>query len=65
VASILVDKHKAGTKAAQRLLRHKYQSTTEIYTDNIQSDMREIMNLLCEKDEENLHVDLHEEQKRA
>ena len=67
VASILVDKHKASAKSAQRILRHKYLSTTEgSYLDGSHTDLRETMNLLCEKEDENiLHVDLHGEQKRA
>lgn len=64
VASILADKHKVSAKTIQRILRHKSLATTEKYLENIHYDLRETMNLLSRKDEENLHGALHEEQKR-
>ena len=64
VASILADKHKVAAKTVQRVMRHKYLSTTEGYLENILNDLRETMNFLSEKDENILPQHLPDKQKR-
>jgi integrase len=48
VASVLADEHKLSSKRIQRILRHKAVSTTERYIQNLNNDMRDDLNLLCQ-----------------
>jgi integrase len=48
VASVLADTHKVSSKTIQRILRHKYLHTTELYIKNLNSDLSVTMNLLSE-----------------
>jgi integrase len=49
VASILNDSGKASMKQIQKLLRHKRQSTTEVYLHTIEGNWREAAKILEQK----------------
>lgn len=51
VASILSDKYKASTKTIQRILRHERMTTTEIYIESLNTDLRGTMEMLSETKE--------------
>ena len=46
VAKYLNDIQKVGLKKVQQLLRHRRQSTTEIYTEGYYADTRKVVELL-------------------
>ena len=46
VASMLADKHKQSSKTVQRFLRHKHVRTTELYIQNINNDLKSVVELL-------------------
>jgi integrase len=48
VASVLADTHKLSSKRIQRILRHNSIHTTELYIQNLNDDMRDDLNLLCQ-----------------
>jgi integrase len=49
VASLLADTHKVSSKTIQRILRHKHVTTTERYIQNINQDLKSVMDLLAKK----------------
>lgn len=49
VASVLADTHKVSAKTVQRILRHKHLSTTERYIQNLNKDLKAVVNLLGTK----------------
>jgi integrase len=55
VASVLADTHKVSAKTIQRILRHKHLSTTERYIQNLNKDLKSIVNLLGTKSTQEEH----------
>lgn len=55
VASVLADTHKVSAKTIQRILRHKALSTTERYIQNINHDLKSIVDLLGTKSTQEEH----------
>jgi hypothetical protein len=43
---MLADRHKMSSKTVQRILRHKNVRITELYLQNINQDLREVVDLL-------------------
>lgn len=49
VASVLADTHKVSAKTVQRILRHKHLATTERYIQNLNKDLKSVVDLLGTK----------------